>query len=234
MDGRSQRRTGPRSGICIRVRACRFGRSRSIWVLRGLPSLGRWPRMGHRGMCWPQARHVSTGLSPACGSCWRSSRSLPASVLAERVGWGGSRSWFRIRVVSGVQYAPVDPADRLECRPGDQAQCDRGSRWSRSHWVQGSSVHFCGTLATRIVQLKPFDPDSKGIVERANQYLETSFLPGRSFTGPDHFNTQLAVWLFNTQLAVWLPLANSRTVRRTATRSDQPVVGDPPCPRCHR
>jgi hypothetical protein len=43
---------------------------------------------------------------------------------------------------------------------------------------------FCGTLATRIVQLKPFDPESKGIVERANQYLETSFIPGRSFTSP--------------------------------------------------
>src|SRR5215218_2249620 len=31
---------------------------------------------------------------------------------------------------------------------------------------------FSGTLATKIVQLKPFDPESKGIVERANGYLE--------------------------------------------------------------
>jgi hypothetical protein len=41
-------------------------------------------------------------------------------------------------------------------------------------------------------------------VERANQYLETSFLPGRSFTSPADFNQQLAGWL---------PRANSRQVR---------------------
>jgi transposase len=52
---------------------------------------------------------------------------MPASVLAERTGWGGSRSWFRKRVaVLRVEYAPRDPADRLEYRPGDQAQCDLG------------------------------------------------------------------------------------------------------------
>ena len=32
-------------------------------------------------------------------------------------------------------------------------------------------------------------------MERANQYLETSFLPGRTFTGPADFNTQLQAWL---------------------------------------
>jgi hypothetical protein len=32
---------------------------------------------------------------------------------------------------------------------------------------------------------------SKGLVERANGYLETSFLPGRSFTSPADFNEQL-------------------------------------------
>ena len=61
-----------------------------------------------------------------------------------------------------------------------------------------------GTLGARIVQLKPYDPESKGIVERANRYLETSFLPGRSFASPDDFNTQLAQWL---------PVANTRRVR---------------------
>ena len=52
--------------------------------------------------------------------------------------------------------------------------------------------------------MKPFDPESEGIVERANQFLETSFLPGRSFT---------SVADFNEQLAQWLPTANSHTVR---------------------
>jgi transposase len=32
-------------------------------------------------------------------------------------------------------------------------------------------------------------------VERANGYLETSFLPGRTFASPADFNTQLAMWL---------------------------------------
>jgi hypothetical protein len=32
-------------------------------------------------------------------------------------------------------------------------------------------------------------------VERANGYLETSFLPGRSFDGVTDFNTQLVAWL---------------------------------------
>jgi transposase len=51
--------------------------------------------------------------------------SMPATVLAERVGWTGSASWFRKRVaVLRPQYAPKDPADRLTYRPGDQAQCD--------------------------------------------------------------------------------------------------------------
>jgi hypothetical protein len=34
-------------------------------------------------------------------------------------------------------------------------------------------VELAGALATRVQQLKPFDPESNGIVERANGYLET-------------------------------------------------------------
>ncbi len=36
---------------------------------------------------------------------------------------------------------------------------------------------------------------SKGVVERANGYLETSFMPGRAFGDRDDFNTQLSDWL---------------------------------------
>ena len=36
---------------------------------------------------------------------------------------------------------------------------------------------------------------AKGIIERAHDYLERSFLPGRSFAGPVEFNTQLTDWL---------------------------------------
>jgi transposase len=54
---------------------------------------------------------------------------------------------------------------------------------------------FRGTLGIKVIQCRPADPEAKGLVERANGYLETSFLPGRSFTSPADFNAQLAAWL---------------------------------------
>ena len=54
---------------------------------------------------------------------------------------------------------------------------------------------FRGMLGIRVIQCRPRDPEAKGLVERANGYLETSFLPGRGFTGPADFNAQLADWL---------------------------------------
>ena len=52
-----------------------------------------------------------------------------------------------------------------------------------------------GLFGTRIYVCKPRDPEAKGKVERTNGYFETSFLPGRRFTGPRDFNEQLAGWL---------------------------------------
>jgi transposase len=46
-----------------------------------------------------------------------------------------------------------------------------------------------------VVICDPGDPEAKGLVERANGYLETSFLPGRSFSSPADFNAQLGDWL---------------------------------------
>jgi transposase len=54
---------------------------------------------------------------------------------------------------------------------------------------------FRGALGVRVILCRPRDPEAKGLVERANEYLETSFLPGRRFIGPGDFNTQLGVWL---------------------------------------
>jgi transposase len=50
---------------------------------------------------------------------------MPATVIAERVGWTGSVTWFRdnVRLIR-PEFAPKDPADRLEHAAGDQAQCD--------------------------------------------------------------------------------------------------------------
>ncbi|MFI0451243.1 IS21 family transposase [Actinomadura sp. 6N118] len=54
---------------------------------------------------------------------------------------------------------------------------------------------FRGALGIQVIQCRPGDPEAKGLVERANGYLETSFLPGRTFTSPVDFNTQLSDWL---------------------------------------
>jgi transposase len=209
---------------------------------------------------------------------------MPATVLAERVGWSGSPSWFRKRVaLLRPLFAPKDPADRLRYEAGDQVQSDlwfpakqipvgvASSRvlpvlvmvcsfsrfisavmvptrttgdllagmWSllsesigavphrliwdneagigrRNHLAEGVPG-FVGTLATKIVQLKAYDPESKGVVERANGYLETSFLPGREFTGPADFNAQLTDWLV---------LANTRLVRSLGARPSDLITED--------
>lgn len=208
---------------------------------------------------------------------------LPASVIAERVGWQGSSSWFRENVARlRPEHQRVDPADRLVWSPGDAAQCDLwfppqripledGTRmllpvlvivaaysrfisalmiptrqtpdlllgmWSliktlgrvprRLIWDNETGIgqrgrlaagvgEFCGTLATRIHQLKPRDPESKGVVERRNGFFETSFMPGRKFVSPADFNAQLAEWLEQ---------ANSRLVRTVKARPVDLVGAD--------
>jgi hypothetical protein len=50
---------------------------------------------------------------------------MPATVLAQRVGWAGSSTWFGQNVaLIRADYAPTDPADRIVYHPGEQRQCD--------------------------------------------------------------------------------------------------------------
>jgi hypothetical protein len=81
---------------------------------------------------------------------------------------------------------------------------DRESAIGGTGRVTAPAAAFAGTLATRIQLAPPRDPEYKGMVERNNQFLETSFLPGRRFASPADFNGQLVEWLVR---------ANSRTVR---------------------
>jgi transposase len=208
---------------------------------------------------------------------------LPATVIAERVEWDGSISWFRDNVRRlRPQYRRPDPADRLIWAPGDAAQCDlwfpphripledgstavlpvlvitaAHSRFTtgrmiptrktedlllgsweliralgrvprRLIWDNESGIGrggkladgvsaFTGTLATQIVQLRPRDPESKGIVERRNGFFETSFMPGRAFASPGDFNAQFTEWLDR---------ANSRVVRTTRARPADLIEAD--------
>ena len=195
---------------------------------------------------------------------------MPATVLAERVGWTGSIRWFSENVKRlRPEHRPIDPADRITWEAGDAAQCDlwfpprkipledgtarllpvlvitaahsrfmagrmiptrktedlllgsweliqqlgrvpRRLIWDNEPGIgrgqrraEGVST-FMGTLATRLVQLPPKDPESKGVVERRNGWFETSFMPGRSFRSPGDFNDQFTDWLTK---------ANGRVVR---------------------
>jgi len=193
---------------------------------------------------------------------------MPATVIAERIGWDRSIRVLRDRVAElRPAYLPPDPASRTAYEPGEIAQCDLWfppvmvpagcgqvrkptqlpvltmvtgyARWltgllipTRSasdlfagwwqrisglgavprvlvwdgegaigRWRAGrveltaSCQAFRGTLGAKVVVCKPADPEAKGLVERAHDYLERACLPGRSFTGPADFNAQLAAWL---------------------------------------
>ena len=67
----------------------------------------------------------------------------------------------------------------------------RGGRIELTAECQG----FRGTLGTSVYICQPRDPEAKGLVERFHDYLERSWLPGRSFASPADFNAQLAGWL---------------------------------------
>ena len=200
---------------------------------------------------------------------------MPATVIAERIGWRYSMTTLKDRVRQiRPEYLGVDPVDRLSYEPGAVAQCDlwfpapripvtAGQQrvlpvlvmvlgfsrfitatmipsrqggdilsgmwslicqlgrvpktliWDREAAIGGTgkvttpAVAFAGTLATQIKLAPSRDPEFKGLVERANGYLETSFLPGRQFGSPSDFNAQLAQWLVQ---------ANQRTVRAISGR----------------
>jgi transposase len=113
-------------------------------------------------------------------SRWLSGRLIPTRSAADLfAGW-----WRLIERVGAVPRALVWDgegaigrwrAGRVELTPECQA--------------------FRGTLGAKVVVLKPREPEHKGIIERAHDYLERSFLPGRTFTGPGDFNAQLQQWL---------------------------------------
>jgi hypothetical protein len=190
---------------------------------------------------------------------------MPATVIAERIGWDRSMTVLkeRVRLLRPV-YAPRDPSSRTEYRPGEIAQCDLWfppgplplgfgrlgsppvlmltsgySQWRAGlmiptrnaedlvlgQWAvlqqlgavpkllvwdnEGGVGRYGGAnpkltpefqvlrglLGTRVYVARPRDPETKGKVERTNGFMETSFLPGRRFTGPGDFNRQLADFL---------------------------------------
>jgi len=66
-----------------------------------------------------------TPFEPAVRQLLAKTPDMPATVIAERVGWTGSITWLRDNVRRlRPDHNPVDPSDRLIWLPGDAAQCD--------------------------------------------------------------------------------------------------------------
>ena len=76
---------------------------------------------------------------------------------------------------------------------------------------------FRGVLGVKVYICKPADPEAKGMLERFHDYLERSFLPGRSFTSPQDLNIQLAGFLVR---------ANARKMRVLGCRPGDRVAAD--------
>ena len=66
-----------------------------------------------------------TPFEPLVRQLLQDNPDMPATVIAERVGWTGSITWFRDNLRRlRPEHRPVDPSDRLTWLPGDAAQCD--------------------------------------------------------------------------------------------------------------
>jgi transposase len=226
---------------------------------------------------------------------------MPATVIAERVGWTRGMTVFKERVAElRPAYLPPDPTSRTSYAAGEIAQCDLWfppielpvgfgqtrtpnqlpvltmvtgySRWltgiliptrraedlfagwwrliagleavprtlvwdgegAIGRWRAGKTEltvdcqGFRGVLGTKVIVLKPREPEHKGIVERAHDYLERSFLPGRTFAGPDDFNAQLQDWLDTVNTRRRRALGCAPTDRIAADRAA--MLALPPIP----
>jgi transposase len=113
-------------------------------------------------------------------SRWLSARLVPSRTAEDLfAGW-----WQLLAELGGVPKALV----------WDQEGAV-GKRRRRVTVLTEPAHAFRGVLGAKVVILDAADPEAKGLVERANGYLETSFLPGRMFSDPADFNAQLGDWL---------------------------------------
>jgi hypothetical protein len=78
----------------------------------------------------PTYRRVSKGsivdaVEPQIRELLREFPEMPATVIAERIGWSRSMTVLKDRVrLLRVEYKPADPASRTTYQPGELAQCD--------------------------------------------------------------------------------------------------------------
>jgi transposase len=88
-----------------------------------------------------------------------------------------------------------------------------------------------GQLGLKPIALRPYFPQGKGFIERMNQFLATSFLPLRTFTGLDDLQAQADQWAATVAdrrhvRRVGAVVADALTVERAALRPLPPVWPD--------
>lgn len=284
------RRLHRAEGVPIKEIARRLGLARNIVraALRaeGPPSRERGPRGSLVDDAEPQIRALLAEFPR-----------MPATVIAERIGWTRSLTILKDRVRElHPLFVPRDPTDRIEYAPGEVAQCDlwfpehpipvgdgaervlpvlamtcgysrvtnavmipsrkagdilagmweivagwqacpRALVWDREAAIGGrgrlttEAASFAGTIGVRIRLAPPRDPEFKGLVERRNGYFETSFLPGRTFTSPFDFNTQIGTWLHDhANTRVVRSIGNTAPTERWAADRDAMVTLPPAAP----
>jgi len=70
---------------------------------------------------------------------------MPATVIAERIGWDRSITVLREKVAQlRPFYLPQDPVSRTSYEPGERVQDDSGSRLLRCRWGTGRSLRGLG------------------------------------------------------------------------------------------
>ena len=146
------------------------------------------------------------------------SRWLSAVLIPTRVGGGPVR-----RLVAADRAARRGAAGAGLGRRGRDRPLARRARSSSPPSARRSAARW----ARRCSCCKPRDPEAKGMIERAHDYLERSFLPGRTFTGPADFNTQLQQWLHAGQhpAAAGVGLRADRPDHRRPAGDARPAAG---------
>lgn len=109
---------------------------------------------------------------------------IRAAVRGVRVQQAGPGS------VVGHGALPVAPG----WLPGTLVWDREGALHAGGGRASDALVGFCGQLGVGWYLCEAADPQAKGLVERLQGYMQTSFEPGRTFVGPEDFQAQLDAW----------------------------------------
>jgi len=171
----------------------------------------------------PSPRTFQRTLYRPGGICqfdlWGPSRPIPVGHGQERRGWvvvaclGYSRAGAGTLVFSKQAHDVLWGVARCLWRLGGLPSTLVWDREGALHAGAGrptdAFASFCGQLRLGWRFCEPADPQAKGIVERLQGYIETSFEPGRRFANEIDFQDQLDSWFAR---------ANARTHRALRCR----------------